>query len=87
MNITIPTILTLIRLVFPFLFSIGIYYLLPLNYMWLNIFMAVLFAAVSITDYFDGYLARRWNQETELGRILDPVADKIFIAGPLIALA
>jgi cardiolipin synthase (CMP-forming) len=87
MNITIPTILTLIRLVFPFLFSIGIYYLVPLNYMWLNILLAVLFTAVSFTDYLDGYLARRWNQETELGRILDPVADKVFIAGPLIALA
>lgn len=87
MYITIPTVLTLIRLVFPLFFSLGIYYLVPLNYAWINIFLAVLFVLISFTDYLDGYLARRWNQETELGRVLDPIADKIFIVGPLIALA
>lgn len=84
--LTTPTILTLIRFVFPFVFSLCIYYLVPFNYVWLNIFFACLFLAVSFTDYLDGYLARKWHQETELGKVLDPVADKVFVAGPLIAL-
>ena len=37
-----------------------------------------LFILASATDYFDGYFARLYNQESELGRILDPVADKIY---------
>ena len=37
-----------------------------------------LFAAASITDYFDGYLARLWKQQSTLGRMLDPIADKLW---------
>ncbi len=38
-----------------------------------------------ITEFFDGYLARRWDAESALGRMLDPVADKVLLAGALIA--
>ncbi len=38
------------------------------------------------TDFFDGYLARKWNQISELGKILDPIADKVNIGGVVIAL-
>lgn len=39
----------------------------------------ILFSAAAITDMFDGYLARRWNEETVLGAYLDPLADKLLI--------
>jgi CDP-diacylglycerol--glycerol-3-phosphate 3-phosphatidyltransferase len=46
----------------------------------------LLFIFASITDFLDGYLARKFNATSELGRILDPIADKILIAFTLIAL-
>lgn len=45
-----------------------------------------LFLAASITDFFDGYLARRWGQVSALGRFLDPVADKLIVAAVLLML-
>ena len=39
----------------------------------------ILFSLAAITDLFDGYLARRWQQETELGAYLDPLADKLLM--------
>jgi len=47
----------------------------------------VLFFIASITDYFDGYLARKYNLVSQLGEILDPIADKILIVFLLFALA
>lgn len=46
-----------------------------------------LFALASITDYVDGYLARLMSSQTALGRLLDPIADKILVAAVLLALA
>ena len=45
-----------------------------------------LYAAGAWTDFFDGYLARRLNQVTELGKLLDPLADRIFIVALAVAL-
>lgn len=45
-----------------------------------------IFAAASITDYFDGYLARAWQQTSNIGRMLDPIADKLLIAACLLML-
>jgi CDP-diacylglycerol--glycerol-3-phosphate 3-phosphatidyltransferase len=47
---------------------------------------AVLFAVAAITDFFDGLLARRWQQTSDLGSFLDTTADKLLVTGVLIAL-
>ena len=45
-----------------------------------NYICAALFMFASITDFFDGYLARAWHAHSNLGRFLDPIADKILVA-------
>ncbi|MBR64382.1 MAG: CDP-diacylglycerol--glycerol-3-phosphate 3-phosphatidyltransferase [Rhodobacteraceae bacterium] len=47
----------------------------------------LLFFLAGLTDYFDGYLARKYNAESELGEILDPIADKILVVFILIGLS
>ncbi len=46
-----------------------------------------LFAAASITDFFDGYLARIWKQTSNIGRMLDPIADKLLVSSILLLMA
>ncbi len=46
-----------------------------------------IFIAAAITDFFDGYLARAWEQQSALGTMLDPIADKLLVAGVLLMLA
>lgn len=43
-----------------------------------------IFALAAITDFFDGYLARAWSQQSSLGRMLDPIADKLLVAAVLL---
>src|SRR4051794_21415127 len=45
------------------------------------------FVAAAITDYFDGYVARAWGQQSSLGRMLDPIADKLLVSACLLMLA
>ena len=45
-----------------------------------------LFSAAAVTDFFDGYLARAWSQQSALGRMLDPIADKLLVVAVLFML-
>jgi len=47
----------------------------------------VLFSAAGLTDWLDGHMARRWAQQSEIGRFLDPIADKLLVAATLLMLA
>jgi CDP-diacylglycerol--glycerol-3-phosphate 3-phosphatidyltransferase len=79
---TIPNFLSLLRiLVIPI-----IVYLLNFTDPASSLMAAALFLSASITDYFDGYLARRTRSVTDLGKILDPLADKLLVAAVLIML-
>ena len=53
---------------------------------WLNYFAALIFVIASVTDFFDGYIARAWNQQTKLGAILDPLADKMLTLAAFLGL-
>jgi cardiolipin synthase (CMP-forming) len=55
--------------------------------MWLRWVALGLFIAAAITDFFDGYLARSWAQQSSLGRMLDPIADKLLVSSCLLMLA
>lgn len=78
----LPNILTLSRIAAIPLFVIIFY----LPYKWSYGFAAFIFVLAGVTDWFDGYLARRLNQTTKLGAFLDPVADKLMVAVALVLL-
>jgi CDP-diacylglycerol--glycerol-3-phosphate 3-phosphatidyltransferase len=53
---------------------------------WINFLTAFLFVLAAVTDFFDGYIARAWNQKTTLGSILDPLADKMLTLAAFLGL-
>ena len=55
--------------------------------LWLRWVALAIFIAAGITDFFDGYLARTWDQQSKLGRMLDPIADKLLVSSCLLMLA
>jgi len=78
-TITFSTWLTVLRIILAPFVMVAMYF-----QAW---FVAVIiFSIASITDFFDGYCARLYQQETQLGKILDPVADKILLFSTLLML-
>ena len=47
-------------------------------------FACALFSAAGVTDWLDGHMARRWEQQSEIGRFLDPIADKLLVFGDIV---
>jgi cardiolipin synthase len=79
---SLPNLLTLSRiLVIPVV--IGSFYVHGDYARW---FACALFSAAGITDWLDGHMARRWQQQSELGRFLDPIADKLLVSATLFML-
>jgi len=54
---------------------------------WADWAALAVFIVAAITDFFDGYLARAWSQQSSLGRMLDPIADKLLVAAALLMLS
>ena len=80
MKLTVPTMLTLLRiLLIPVL--VLVFYL---PFKWTDFAAALIFAFASITDWLDGWIARRYNQFSAFGAFLDPVADKLMVAVALL---
>ena len=82
MYITIPTVLTLFRILLLPVMVIVFY--APFH--GANIAAALIFMAAAITDWLDGWVARRWNMGSAFGAFLDPVADKLMVAVTLFLL-
>jgi CDP-diacylglycerol--glycerol-3-phosphate 3-phosphatidyltransferase len=79
MKMTVPTMLTLLRIVLIPVLVVVFY----LPYKWTNFAAAFVFAFASLTDWLDGWIARRYNQYSAFGAFLDPVADKLMVATAL----
>ncbi|HXV11483.1 MAG TPA: CDP-diacylglycerol--glycerol-3-phosphate 3-phosphatidyltransferase [Burkholderiales bacterium] len=87
MPVNLPILLTWLRILLIPLF-VGVFYF---EKSWVsapnqNLVATVIFTAAALTDWLDGWLARRWNQTSAFGAFLDPVADKLMVAAALITL-
>ena len=76
----LPNVLTLLRIVLIPFFIIAYYWPTPFAG-WIS---AGIFALAAVTDWLDGYLARKWQQTSDFGAFLDPVADKLMVAVVLV---
>ena len=84
MFLTIPTALTWTRIaVIPLLMAV---FYLPLAEQTQNLVAALMFIIFAMTDWFDGYLARKLNQTSAFGAFLDPVADKFLVCASVLVL-
>ncbi|WP_101065526.1 CDP-diacylglycerol--glycerol-3-phosphate 3-phosphatidyltransferase [Roseovarius salinarum] len=83
MKWTLPNILTILRLLAaPGVAVMFLYFTRP----YADWFALVLFLVAAMTDWFDGYLARAWKQETKMGTMLDPIADKAMVVVALMVI-
>lgn len=82
MTSNLPNMLTMSRIVA----SVVVCVLLMMGTAWGSWLALAAFIAACITDFFDGYLARAWRQQSSFGRFLDPIADKLLVASILLVL-
>ena len=90
-SLNLANILTLFRII---LAPLMLWFLIDRNnYMftvwhesWLDYFAGLIFTIACITDFFDGFIARAWNQKTKIGAILDPLADKMLMLAGFLGL-
>lgn len=85
----LPTVLTLVRVaLIPFFLAAFLYKAPnePLAGDWGKVIAAVCFIVAAITDYYDGYLARKYKKITTFGKFIDPVADKLLVCSALTAM-
>ena len=87
MPFNFPIFLTWLRIVLIPL-VVGVFYLpdMMLSPMHRNLAAATIFILAALTDWFDGFLARKWNQTSAFGAFLDPVADKLMVTAALLVL-
>ena len=92
MTCNVPTMLTWLRILLIPVF-VGVFYLPTESHSlgvisahWVNLTATAIFAIAALTEWLDGYLARRLNQTSSFGAFLDPVADKLMVAAALIVL-
>ncbi len=86
-SFTLPTILTLFRLIFSLFFlPVILVNFIPYNSLTINCVLTIIFILVAITDLLDGYFARKLGLESEMGKVLDPIADKFMFYSTLVAL-
>jgi len=78
--------IALAPLMFVFLVNRDLSIFSGLHVSWLDYFAALIFVIASATDFFDGFIARNWNQKTQLGAILDPLADKMLTLAAFLGL-
>ena len=78
----IPNLLTVLRVLLIPIFILLFY----MPFSWSYWAASAVFAFAAVTDWLDGYLARRWEQSTPFGAFLDPVADKLMVATALVLL-
>jgi len=84
----IPNILASIRVILAFLMYLFLVNrdIFTIHPSWLDYFAALIFVIASITDFFDGFIARNFNAVSKLGEILDPLADKLLTLGAFLGL-
>ncbi len=83
MTMNLPNTLTILRLLAaPGIVVMFLYFARP----WADWFALLLFVTAAITDFFDGYLARAWKQQTKFGAMLDPIADKAMVVIALLVI-
>ena len=84
----VPNILASIRIFLAFLMYLFLVNrdFFPIHPSWMDYFAALIFVIASITDFFDGYIARNFNATSKLGEILDPLADKLLTLGAFLGL-
>ena len=80
--LTVPNLLSFARLA---LVPVFLWLLLVPRQPWADLLALAILAASAFTDWLDGYLARRWNQISRVGQLLDPVADRLYIVATVVA--